>query len=375
MTDEKGTAPHLTDEVEGEVMSYEPDDSCNPPKDTPKDSENFSQKQKYSEPLSLGHNTERFLELKISINDKFTEPPPLINCCNQLILSRGNIGAIIGKPKAFKTFLTSAIVASIESETLNFEADEAVKRILVIDTEQSKAHAHKVLKRIYRMCGWNPEKDDDRVAMIALREYSIHERLQAVLTAISTYFPDVVIIDGIRDLVKDFNSIEESSELIGLLMMLSTNYNCGIICILHQNKADSNARGHLGSELCHKSEVVMQVVNDKGIATVSPVHCRNREFEEFSFRINHEALPELCEPPKVCAKTDKLKELLTKAMFGSSWIQRPDLVAKMVAHTGKTKRTCERYVVTALESNLLRLNEKGYLVLDAEGEKIARLPF
>ncbi len=356
---------------EAEVDATSENDSCNDQSLPYKDSE----KKRKSQYLSLGYDWKGFISHTISITDQYTDPPPLINCCNELFISRGNVAMISGKPKAFKTFLVSAMVASIESEQLNMEADEAVKRILIVDTEQSKAHAHKVLKRIYKMCGWSLDKDDDRVAMIALREYSIHDRLQAVLTSVSTYFPDVVIIDGVRDLITDFNSIEESSGLVGMLMQLSTNYNCGIICILHQNKNDNNARGHLGSELANKSETVMQVVNDKGIATVSPVHCRNREFDEFSFRINHEGLPELCEAPKVSAKTDKLRELLHKAMFGSSWIQRPDLVTKLVALTGKVKRTCERYVSTALSENLLRVNERGYLVLDAEDEKISKRPF
>ncbi|MFI3293924.1 MAG: AAA family ATPase [Rikenellaceae bacterium] len=367
--DETEKKPYPQEEIEPSATSE--NESCNDQSSFHKDTKNKRQSQY----LTLGYNWEGFISHTISIKDEYTDPPPLINCCNELFLSRGNIAMISGKPKAFKTFLVSAMVASIESEQLNMEADEAVKRILIVDTEQSKAHAHKVLKRIYKMCGWSLDKDDDRVAMIALREYSIHERLQAVLTAVSTYFPDVVIIDGVRDLIADFNSIEDSSELVGMLMQLSTNYDCGIVCILHQNKGDNNARGHLGSELANKSETVMQVVNDKGIATVSPVHCRNREFDEFSFRINHEGLPELCEAPKVSAKTDKLRALLEKAMFGSSWILRPDLVTKLVALTGKVKRTCERYVSTALSENLLRVNERGYLVLDAEDEKISKLPF
>lgn len=66
--------------------------------------------------------------------------------------------------------------------------------------------------------------------------------------------------------------------------------------ILHQNKNDENARGHIGTELNNKAETVMQVEVDKMDRTVSVVeaiHIRDRAFEPFAFRINDEVLPEL----------------------------------------------------------------------------------
>lgn len=74
--------------------------------------------------------------------------------------------------------------------------------------------------------------------------------------------------------------------------------------ILHQNKNDENARGHIGTELNNKAETIMQVEvdkDDKSISVVEAVHIRDREFEPFAFRINEDALPELVESylPKV----------------------------------------------------------------------------
>jgi hypothetical protein len=68
--------------------------------------------------------------------------------------------------------------------------------------------------------------------------------------------------------------------------------------ILHQNKNDENARGHIGTELNNKAETIMQVEvdkDDKTISVVEAVHIRDREFEPFAFRINEDALPELVE--------------------------------------------------------------------------------
>ena len=68
--------------------------------------------------------------------------------------------------------------------------------------------------------------------------------------------------------------------------------------ILHQNKGDENARGHIGTELSNKAETIFQIAkdkDDKDLSVVSAVHIRSIEFQEFAFRINDVGLPELDE--------------------------------------------------------------------------------
>jgi hypothetical protein len=68
--------------------------------------------------------------------------------------------------------------------------------------------------------------------------------------------------------------------------------------VLHQNKNDEHARGHVGTELNNKAETVMQIEpekDDKSISIVEAIHSRDREFEPFAFRVNDDSLPELVE--------------------------------------------------------------------------------
>ena len=68
--------------------------------------------------------------------------------------------------------------------------------------------------------------------------------------------------------------------------------------VLHQNKNDEHARGHVGTELNNKAETIMQIEpdkDDKSISVVEALHIRGREFESFAFRINNECLPETVE--------------------------------------------------------------------------------
>lgn len=307
----------------------------------------------------------KFSDYKVVITDEFTLPEPIIQQGDRTIVSRGNITTITGKPKAFKTFLISAVAAGFLEYTI-LSISGSGGKCLVVDTEQSKSHVNIVQKRIYRLCGWDLSTPNESLIMLSLRELDARDRLKFTLEAIAEIQPDLVIIDGIRDLVRDFNDLAESAEIVGTLMAISTNQNCGIITILHQNKNDNNARGHLGSELCNKSETVLQVVNTNGIATVEPVYSRNREISSFSFRIDDTGLPVGCELPKVEAKSEELKELMRRAMFGTSWISRKDLTAKVATLIGRTERTAERKVKDAIDREILTVNSVGSLVLKAE---------
>ena len=135
--------------------------------------------------------------------------------------------------------------------------------------------------------------------MLALRKYSPEVRLAITEQAIGM-IPDLglVIIDGIRDFVYDINSPGESTDVISRLMRWTDDRQIHIHTILHQNKNDEHARGHIGTELNNKAETIMQIEpdkDDKSISVVEALHIRDRDFEPFAFRINEKALPELVE--------------------------------------------------------------------------------
>ncbi len=67
--------------------------------------------------------------------------------------------------------------------------------------------------------------------------------------------PDLVIVDGIRDLVNDINDGVLAQEVMEELLQLATQEECCIVCVLHQNKnsEDHNLRGWIGTELMNKA--------------------------------------------------------------------------------------------------------------------------
>ena len=149
------------------------------------------------------------------------------------------------------------------------------------------------------MAGLPDDRDNENLEFLALRKYTPEQRIRIVEQAIYNT-PDIglVIIDGIRDMVYDINSPGESTRIISKLMQWTDDRQIHIHTILHQNKGDENARGHIGTELNNKAETVLQVEKDKGngdISHVSAIHIRAMDFEPFAFRINDKALSELIE--------------------------------------------------------------------------------
>ena len=239
----------------------------------------------------------------IRATDKYTMPPEVIQVNNSTISTLGNFSASTGKGKSKKTFNVCAIVASALTgkKVLNYEAHfpDGKNRVLYFDTEQSSYHCHKVLERINRLAGYPAEMDLSLIEFVMLREYNPIDRRQIIELALAER-PEVglVIIDGLRDLLFDINSSPEAAEVIGLLMRWSSHYNLHIHTVLHLNKADDNVRGHIGTELNHKAETILQITRNEADGKVSEVHAsliRDRDFPPFAFQINEEGLPEIVE--------------------------------------------------------------------------------
>ena len=211
---------------------------------------------------------------RLSLSKSYEKAPEILKVHGSVIGTLGNFSASIGKAKSKKTFNVSAIVAAAlkNGTVLRYVAElpEDKRKVLYVDTEQSPYHCLKVMTRI------------------RIVEQAIYNT------------PDIglVIIDGIRDMVYDINSPGESTRIISKLMQWTDDRQIHIHTILHQNKGDENARGHIGTELNNKAETVLQVEKDKGngdISHVSAIHIRAMDFEPFAFRINDKALPELIE--------------------------------------------------------------------------------
>ena len=292
----------------------------------------------------------KYMQTVIDLSIDVPEPVPVLKHGEHVLFSRGNISTIGGKAKSRKTFLIVLFAADF------LENSEAGK-VLIVDTEMSKAHTYKSARRIHRMMSWDTNQNHERLTVLSLREYAPTERAAMFKEAIEQLRPELVFLDGVRDVVRDFNSVEESTLTVGMLMKLSTEYNCHISSVLHENKGNGQLRGHLGTEVINKSETVLSVTNNGDTSTVEPLYTRNMPFDAFSFRVNDDALPEYCDAPVKSAKTDELKRLFDE-IINEEVISYSDL-KKVITDTGLCGRTAERRIKLAMEAGIIIKNQRG----------------
>lgn len=256
---------------------------------------------------------------QIRATDTYETPPQIIWIDNSTIATLGNFSASTGKAKSKKTFNVSALVAASLAgrQVLNYRAHlpEGKRRILYVDTEQSRFHCHTVLERILRLAGLPTKTDNENLDFICLREYTPAVRIEVIDYALrQNKGYGLVIIDGIRDLIHDINSPSESLDIINELMRWSSYYELHIHTVLHLNKGDDNTRGHIGSELNNKAETILQIsksVENGRISEVRAMHIRDREFTPFAFEIGEDSLPRLVKDHQFkMSKRDRLSSYM-----------------------------------------------------------------
>lgn len=201
----------------------------------------------------------------------------------------GNFSVITGKGKSKKTFLTtlfSGLIISGKSQ-YGFKPDKSDS--VIFDTEQGDYDAWKVGHRVKRLSG------EISFNMFALRDMDHNERGEFIVKYIERHHPRFIVIDGIADLVYSINEEKEANRIQQMLLGLTKKYNCHILCIIHQNKADSFATGFLGSALIKKAEIVIAIEQDKKVKRMSKVSCEyvrgTVDFDDFFIEITPNGLP------------------------------------------------------------------------------------
>lgn len=257
-------------------------------------------------------------DCRINVNDVIPAPP----ICIEIVIdgiphtfgTLGDFTLLIGKAKVGKTFALSLILAAaLISGTpfqkvllATFPADK--KTVLYFDTEQSSYYVQKALNRI---CAISGIPVPDNLIVYSLRGHTPAERLNLIEFAINnTANIGMAVIDGIRDLVTSINDEEQASMIASKLLKWTGDLNIHIITVLHQNKSDLNARGHLGTELTNKSQTVVSIskAENKSVSVISAEFCRDKEFEPIAFTIDLDGLPSIIDGFAIASKKEHRKK-------------------------------------------------------------------
>ena len=248
---------------------------------------------------------QRLEQRRITPNSLIPKRRFLFEMFDKPCFARGELVGITGRAKSGKTFFTSMLMAlGVCHEVMGIRRiDPKPLRVLWMDTEQSEESTQEILcDRIMKLWQRNmPEGESidnfpsDMFDIFNVRADAWQDRLPLLETAIKEYHPDLVILDGIRDLVNDINDGILSQEVIERLMNLASETDCCIVSVLHQNKAsdDKNLRGWIGTELTYKSFEVYECNKDSDrIFSVKQTMTRKYDIiDTLQFVVDAEGLP------------------------------------------------------------------------------------
>jgi len=236
---------------------------------------------------------------QIHFNNRINRPPAIMSIRqegkNIPIMTNGNFSLFKGQAKSRKTFGLSMIASSLAYDFNLYETfipNMKGKVTLFIDTEQSDYHVFRFVNSVVNIA--NADGQSPNFIAVALRKFETDMRLKIVEFLIyNAKNLGYVIIDGVRDLIKDFNSLDESTKIGDKLLKWTKEKDIHISVVLHENPSkdgsNNKARGHLGTELTNKAETIIRFEKNrenKKQTIIMADDTRGEEFEPIYFEID-----------------------------------------------------------------------------------------
>ena len=227
---------------------------------------------------------------------------------------RRELVAFTGRAKSGKTFVMSMLmVLCVAREILTFRrnapnpSDIHPLRVLWYDTEQSDNSTqdilvHRIMPLFHRIMGPDEPFPEHQFDIFNVRNINRDHREAYFLDAIQHYRPDLVILDGLRDLVGDINDGTMAQDMMEKLMMTAQQNDCCIVCVLHQNKSGDSRdpRGWLGTELLNKAYDVFatEKIMPGRIFKLEQLYTRKYDIEQdLYFKVDDNGLPYVTDAP------------------------------------------------------------------------------
>jgi hypothetical protein len=249
------------------------------------------QEKDISDYFKAGNTRENFNTLFIEFLDSlYSETMAILKSCeidfgnppvkSEMLISingvplgtQGNLFGITGGEGTGKSNYIGSLVAgtirqkdSVDTLGTDVQRNMDGKAILLYDTEQSEVQLYKNISGMLKR--GKIENMPAYFKAYCLTGMSRKERMQAIVQSMDKFYYQfggiqMVVIDGIADLIRCANDEAESVGVIDELYRLAGIYKTCIVCVLHFIPNGMKLRGHLGSELQRKAAAILSIERD-----------------------------------------------------------------------------------------------------------------
>lgn len=193
----------------------------------------------------------------------------------------GELHIISGKPGHGKTGLISQLMATVlcgqfgntikrhvqhkvTAEDGTTTEQDVPTVVLYIDTEQGEDDTIAIKNRVCSLAGIDYTRPCPMFFVLRLRDTEdASDRWRKILKAIWQIRPTDIFLDGLLDIVKDYNDQVECQPIIRKCMMLATYYDASLWAVLHENPMVDKLVGVLGSITQRKVAEIFTVIKIK----------------------------------------------------------------------------------------------------------------
>lgn len=325
---------------------------------------------------------ERLAKRAYSPTVKPIEQPPRFFLNGVPICFSQNLTTFSAQAKAGKTAALNAVIASTfaapDADCLGFTSQNPNGHAVVhIDTEQCWFRHWNGVSRLIRRA--KVEAAPDWLRSFYLKGFSVAEIRQSIhlLTKqAKEQYGGIhsIIIDGIADIVHNVNDIPECNGIISELEIITVEFDCPIINIIHLNPGSfDKTRGHLGSYLERKSETNLKLEkNANGVSTMWAEKNRDAPIPKttaprFIWSNDHQMHVSIqnLNGAKVDAEREMLTNL-TKVIFANQpTLRRVNLESAIKSKMQNSDSTAERTVKKMLKLGIIKKNPAKLYVFDA----------
>jgi len=272
------------------------------------------------------------------IHPRRPESQPRVYIENQSFITAQNISIMIASPGTGKSSLCESILSNVlnnDCNHLGFYVDSEVERAVFFDCERDASLIDRSNDRMLKRAG--VDEHNNRAIIVGLREvFAVSDKKQKIVDVIEFIKPQLILLDGVADLMSNTNSEDETNAVYNWMNQLCIKYEIAIITTLHPNKNTETARGWIGSEMLRRCEGVASVrENVDEVRTIKITKARDSGKPQVSFMWCKDTGTMIsCDSPKTgVTKQPKIIDALTiyqleQMKAGMCWMDEDKTIKK-----------------------------------------------